>query len=160
MDKQLEVYALTGKQPWTNFTDQGNVRPQMDGTLNAAQQRNTKPNAMRTTLMPSDNKPKSNVFCYAALPRKQKGMLCTNDMGALSTLLMDANRYYPVVYDYDNNSIFAEPITNVKDNIIIDAFCMIAEIYFFVSVVCYVTHLPLPMYWSAAESNISVLTRC
>ena len=39
MVKQLDVYALTGEQPWTGFTDPRNGRPRSDGSLTAVEQR-------------------------------------------------------------------------------------------------------------------------
>ena len=40
MVEQLEVYTLTGKQPWANFVDSGNVHPRADVTLNTTYQHN------------------------------------------------------------------------------------------------------------------------
>ena len=39
MVEQLELYALTGKNPWEDFPDPGNVRPHADRTLTAIQQK-------------------------------------------------------------------------------------------------------------------------
>ena len=79
-------------------------------------------NAVRATTIPPDNVPDSNIFCYAALADKQQGTLYTDATGALPTRSMYANQYYFVVYDYDTNYIFAEPIPNVTHETIIKAF--------------------------------------
>ena len=73
------------------------------------------------------NEEDSNIFCYAALANKQQGILYTNATGALSARSMDTNQYFVVVYDYDNNYIFAERILDVKDNTIIETFQQIFE---------------------------------
>ena len=73
-------------------------------------------------MIPPENEPDINVFCYAVLTNKQLGMLYTNATDALSDFSMDANQYYFVSYDYNNIYIFAEPITNIKKDTIIAAF--------------------------------------
>ena len=42
MVEQLEVYALTGEQPWSDFDNPGNFRPRLDGTLTAVKQQDIK----------------------------------------------------------------------------------------------------------------------
>ena len=39
MVEQLEVCTLTGKNPWEDFPDPGNVRPHVDETLTSIQQK-------------------------------------------------------------------------------------------------------------------------
>ena len=62
------------------------------------------------------------MFCYAALTDQQKGTLCTDATGALSAISLDWHQYFVVVYDYDINCIFAEPIANMTDAPIVDVF--------------------------------------
>ena len=63
-----------------------------------------------------------NVFCYAALADKHDGTMYTDATGALPVLTLDGNQYYFVAYAYDVNYIFALPITNLKDDTILQAF--------------------------------------
>eukprot|EP00957_Ditylum_brightwellii_P132064 10069027-Ditylum_brightwellii.AAC.1 len=74
------------------------------------------------TIIPSDNDPDSNIFCYAALANNQQGMLYTNATGALPTNSLDTNQYYFIAYNHNNNCIFAKAILDIKDKIIINTF--------------------------------------
>ena len=49
----------------------------------------------------------NNVFCFAALAEKEKGIEYTDATGALPVLSVDGHQYYMVAYDYDNNFIEA-----------------------------------------------------
>ena len=86
------------------------------------------PNAVQTTMIPPNNDSNSNVFCFAALANKQQGTLYTDAMGVVPAQLLDANQYFFVAYDYDNNYVFAEPIPNVQDKTIVDTFQRIFDI--------------------------------
>jgi len=64
----------------------------------------------------------NNIFCFAALADKQKGILYTDATGALPVVSLEGNQYYFIAYDYDTNAILAEPLRSVKDADIIAAF--------------------------------------
>ena len=61
-------------------------------------------------------------FCFAALADKQTGTMYTDQTGALPVCSLNVMRYFFIAYDYDTNYIFTKPISNVKDEIIIEAF--------------------------------------
>ena len=61
----------------------------------------------------------SNVFCFAALAEKEKGTVYTDAIGALSVLSLNGHQYYVGAYDYDNNFIKAQEVSNLKDETII-----------------------------------------
>ena len=46
----------------------------------------------------------------------------TDATGALPAVSLEGNQYFFVVYDYDTNAIFAEPVQNLQDATIIEAF--------------------------------------
>ena len=71
------------------------------------------------TYNPPEEDGVCNMFCYAALADKQTGTLYTDATGALPVKSLEGNQYYYVAYDYDRNYIFANPISDVKDNTII-----------------------------------------
>ena len=73
------------------------------------------------TYNPPKGDKECNMFCYAALADKQTGTLYTDATGALPVKSLEGNQYYYVAYDYDHNYIFAEPISDVKDDTIIKA---------------------------------------
>ena len=64
----------------------------------------------------------NNIFCFAALADKQKGTLYIDTTGALPEISLNRHQYVFVAYDYDTNYIFAEPIANVTDALIVNAF--------------------------------------
>ena len=51
----------------------------------------------------------------------------TDATGTLPTISLDGHQYYFIVYDYDSNYIFAEPIKDVKDATLVEAFQKIFE---------------------------------
>ena len=76
-----------------------------------------------TNIIPQDvSDAVNNIFCFAALACKKKGTLYTDATGALSAISSDGHLYFFVAYDYDTNYYFAEPIANVTDVLIVDAF--------------------------------------
>ena len=79
---------------------------------------NTTPETM-PVIVPDETHEVSNVFCYAALADKQKGTFYTDATGALPTVSLDGNQYYFIAYDYDLNYIFATPIKDVKDAMLV-----------------------------------------
>ena len=64
----------------------------------------------------------NNIFFFAVLVDKQEGTLYTNAAWALSERSLDGHQYFFVAYAYDTNYIFAEPIANVTDALIVTAF--------------------------------------
>ena len=64
----------------------------------------------------------NNIICFAALAEKQAGTMYTDAIGALPTISLDDHQYYFIAYDYDSNYIFAEPIKDVKDATLVEAF--------------------------------------
>ena len=56
---------------------------------------------------------------------KQTGIIYTDATGALPHVSLEGNQYYFVEYDYNTNAIFAIPMKDLKDNIIIAAFDVI-----------------------------------
>ena len=69
----------------------------------------------------------NNMFCFAALADKKNGTFYTDATGAFPQRSIDGHQYYFVAYDYDTNYIFAEPIKDVTDASIIEAFKKIFE---------------------------------
>ena len=59
---------------------------------------------------------------FAALADKQTGTLYTDQTGALPVRSLEGMQYFVVTYDYDTNYIFANPISDLKDETIIEAF--------------------------------------
>ena len=47
----------------------------------------------------------NNIFCFAALAEKDKGIVYTDSTGALPVLSLDGHQYYVFTYDYGNNFI-------------------------------------------------------
>jgi hypothetical protein len=62
------------------------------------------------------------MFCFAALPDKQKGKLYIDATGVLPAILLVEHQYFFVAYNCVTHSIFAEPISNVAYASIVDAF--------------------------------------
>jgi hypothetical protein len=81
-------------------------------------------NVSPTNVIPIETNDESvcNVFCYAALADKHDGTMYTDATGALPVVSLEGNQYYFVAYAYDVNYIFALPITNLKDDTILEAF--------------------------------------
>jgi len=77
-------------------------------------------------VIPSDEEA-NNIFCVAALADKQAGTIYTDATGALPTILLDGHQYYFIAYDYDSNYIFAEPIKDVNDATLVEAFQKVFE---------------------------------
>ena len=53
---------------------------------------------------------------------KQTGTMYTDQTGALPVRSLDGMQYFFIAYDYDTNYIFAKPISNLKDETIIEVF--------------------------------------
>jgi hypothetical protein len=51
----------------------------------------------------------------------------TDAPGALPTISLDGHQYYFIAYDYDSNYIFAEPIKDVKNATLVEAFQKVFE---------------------------------
>ena len=64
----------------------------------------------------------NNIFCFTALADKQNGTLYTDATEALPAIWLDGHQSFFVAYDYATNYIFAEPIANVTDALIVTAF--------------------------------------
>jgi len=76
----------------------------------------------------SNNGQASNIFCFAALINKQAGTMYTHATGALPTISLDGHQYYLfMAYDYDSNYIFVEPIKDVNDATLVEAFQKVFE---------------------------------
>ena len=60
----------------------------------------------------------NNVFCFAALTKKEKGTVYTDATGALPVMSLDGHQYYIVAYDSDNNFIEAKEVSNLNDETI------------------------------------------
>ena len=71
---------------------------------------------------PNETNEANNIFCFAALADKQTGTMYTDQAGALPVRSLDGMQYFFIAYDYDTNYIFAKPISNLKDETIIEAF--------------------------------------
>ena len=109
-------------------TPKGRMRRHNAGlrsTQNAVARKRERAAAKRRTKQKSDPKEvkeTNNVFCFAALADKQTGTLYTDQTGALPVRSLEGMQYFFVAYDYDTNYIFANPIDNLKDEAIIEAF--------------------------------------
>ena len=64
----------------------------------------------------------SNVFCCAALGDATTGTFYTDMTGAFPVTSLENMQSYFVAYDYDTNTIFANPCPDFKDETIITAF--------------------------------------
>jgi len=51
----------------------------------------------------------------------------TDATGALLTISLDGHQYYFIAYDYNNSYIFAEPIKDIKDTTLVEAFQRVFE---------------------------------
>ena len=51
----------------------------------------------------------------------------TDTTGALPTISLDGHQYYFIAYDYDSNYIFGEPIKDIKDATLVEAFQKVFE---------------------------------
>jgi len=51
----------------------------------------------------------------------------TDVSGALRTISLDGHQYYFIAYDYDSNYIFVEPIKDVNDATVVEAFQKVFE---------------------------------
>ena len=60
----------------------------------------------------------SNVIYFVALARKAKGTVYTDVTGALTVLSLAGHQYYIVAYNYDNNFIEAQEVSDLKDETI------------------------------------------
>ena len=47
--------------------------------------------------------------------------------GALPTISLDGHQYYFIAYNYNSNYIFVEPIKDVKDTTLVEAFQQVFE---------------------------------
>ena len=56
----------------------------------------------------------NNVFCFATLTEQEKGTLYTDAMGALPVLSFDGHQSCIVAYDYDNNFIKAQEVSDLN----------------------------------------------
>ena len=65
----------------------------------------------------------TNIFLFCRVSQQQKtGTFYTDATGALHVVLLDGMQYFFFAYDYDANYIFSEPIPDVKDATIVQAF--------------------------------------
>ena len=62
----------------------------------------------------------NNVFCFAALAEKGKGTVYTDATSALPVLSLDGHQCCIVAYDYDNNFIEAEEVSDLKDETVVE----------------------------------------
>jgi len=51
----------------------------------------------------------------------------TDATGALPTILLDGHQYCFIAYDYESNYIFAEPIKDVHDAMLVEVFQKVFE---------------------------------
>ena len=58
------------------------------------------------------------MFC--SVGRKRKGTVYTDTTGALPVLSLDWHHYYVVAYDYDNNFIEAQEVSDLDDKTIVE----------------------------------------
>ena len=77
-------------------------------------------------IIPNDGEA-NNIFCFAALADKQAGTMYTDATRALPTISLDGHQYYFIACNYDSNYIFAEPIKDVKDATLVEAFQEVFE---------------------------------
>ena len=100
---------------------QTGIRSTRKSTQHVKAEEHTSKGEAEEQYNPRKSSAECNIFCYAALADKQTGTLYTDATGALPVRSLEGNQYYYVAYDYDHNYIFAEPITDVKDNTIVEA---------------------------------------
>ena len=62
----------------------------------------------------------NNVFCFAAMAKKEKGTVYTDATGALPVMSLGGHQYYIVAYNYDNNFIDPKEVSNPKDETIVE----------------------------------------
>ena len=89
---------------------------------NSAMSHHTPSNTTANIIQSDETHEANNIFCYAALADKQTGTLYTDATGSLPVMSLDGYQYFFVAYDYDTNYIFANPIKDVKDATIVQAF--------------------------------------
>ena len=65
----------------------------------------------------------SNVICSAALADKEKGTVYTDVTGALPVLSLDGHQYYIVAYDYDDNFIETQEVSDRTEETIVETLC-------------------------------------
>ena len=64
----------------------------------------------------------ANVFCFGALADKNAGTFYNDLTGKFPTMSLDGNQAFFVMYHYESNSILAEPIADLDDQSIFDAY--------------------------------------
>ena len=69
----------------------------------------------------------NNVFCCAALGDAVSGSVYTDMTGSFPVMSLDGMQYSFVAYDYDTSTIFAVPLSGLKDEAIIKAFAQVFE---------------------------------
>jgi hypothetical protein len=69
-----------------------------------------------------DNGSDANIFCYAAFPDKQTGVLYSDLTSGFSFMSLNGNMCFLIIYHYESNAILAFPITNFMDECILAAY--------------------------------------
>ena len=134
MNNQLEGIPFLSKPelirkylPPSPATPKGRMKRQRTGLRSTRKKvaRKREVAAMRRAKKdsePDEKNEANNIFCFAALADKQTGTMYTNQTGALPVRSLDGMQYFFIAYNYDTNYIFANPISNLKDESIIAAF--------------------------------------